>query len=95
MRDSNNHQFCVHLTGSDPNSPYSASLMSGRRNHFVCDPRHWAGLFPGRLSARLVDLYRRYRREWLSLVERGLREGWKWSQMMVATQSEQMETQYA
>jgi hypothetical protein len=48
-----------------------------------------------RIPGPLIDLYRRYRREWLLLVERGLREGWKWSQMMVATQSEQMETQYA
>jgi 7-cyano-7-deazaguanine synthase in queuosine biosynthesis len=58
MRDSENYQFCAHLNRSEPNGPCDVNLVSGRRNHFVCDPRHWAGLFPGRLSARLVDLLR-------------------------------------
>jgi hypothetical protein len=58
MRDSENYQFCAHLNGSEPNGPCDVNLVSGRRNHFVCDPRHWASLFPGRLSARLVDLLR-------------------------------------
>ncbi len=30
----------------------------------------------------LVDLYKRYRREWLSLIEIGQQKGWKWTQMM-------------
>jgi hypothetical protein len=48
-----------------------------------------------RIPNELIDLYRRYRQEWLLLVKRGLREDWKWSQMMVPTQVEQMETQHA
>jgi hypothetical protein len=58
MRDSENYQFCAHLNGSEPNGPWHVDLVSGRKNQFVCDPRHWASLFPGRLSARLVDLLR-------------------------------------
>jgi hypothetical protein len=49
----------------------------------------------GQIPGPLIDLYRRYRREWLLLVERGLREAWKWSQIMVPRQSEQTERQYA
>jgi hypothetical protein len=30
----------------------------------------------------LVDLYKRYRREWLDLIEIGQQKGWKWTQMM-------------
>ncbi len=33
-------------------------LMSGRMNHFVCDPRQWAEWLPGKLTPRLVDLLR-------------------------------------
>lgn len=47
-----------------------------------------------RVPGVLLDLYRRYRKEWLLLAQRGLREGWKWSQMMT-TQAEQMEARYA
>ncbi|GAG08010.1 unnamed protein product, partial [marine sediment metagenome] len=34
------------------------------------------------VPVEIVDLYRRYRREWMSLVEVGLREGWEWAKMM-------------
>ena len=47
------------------------------------------------IPAPLIDLYRRYRREWLLLTERALQEDWKWSQMVVTPQSTQMEMQYA
>ncbi len=48
-----------------------------------------------RVPSELIDLYRRYRQEWLLLARRGLREGWKWSRMMIPLQAEQMETRYA
>ena len=35
-----------------------------------------------RAPCELVDLYRRYRNEWLHLISRGQREGWEWTQMM-------------
>lgn len=42
-----------------------------------------------------IDLYRRYRREWLLLTKRALQEDWKWSQMVVPPQTTQVEMQYA
>jgi len=34
------------------------------------------------VPVELVDLYRRYRLEWLRLVDNGQHKGWKWTQMM-------------
>ena len=36
---------------------------------------------------KLIDLYRRYRKEWMMLINRGQREGWKWTQMMAPVSS--------
>jgi hypothetical protein len=48
-----------------------------------------------RVPGAMIDLYRRYRQEWLLLVKRGLRADWKWSRMMAPTQTDPMETQHA
>jgi len=36
-----------------------------------------------RIPTELIDLYRRYRREWLDLLVYGFRQGWEWCRMMV------------
>jgi 7-cyano-7-deazaguanine synthase in queuosine biosynthesis len=58
MSDSSSYRFGFRLSRSEGERPCNLSLLSGRRNHFLCDPRRWASLFPGRLTARLVDLLR-------------------------------------
>lgn len=34
------------------------------------------------VPAEITNLYKRYRREWLTLIERAQQQGWKWSRMM-------------
>lgn len=34
------------------------------------------------VPSEIVDLYRRYRKEWLNLIAKGQHQGWKWTQMM-------------
>jgi len=35
-----------------------------------------------RIPVEIIDLYKRYRREWLMIIARGQQQGWKWSKIM-------------
>lgn len=57
MTETQSYQFKF-LLGDESGNNCNKAIMSGRQNQFLCDPRHWARTFPGKLTPRLVDLLR-------------------------------------
>jgi len=58
MSESRSFQFSFRVGDGWSGHPGGRRFISGRQHDFCCDPRHWARLFAGKVTPRLVDLLR-------------------------------------
>jgi len=58
MSESRSFQFSFRVVEGWSGHPGGRRFISGRQHDFCCDPRHWARLFAGKVTPRLVDLLR-------------------------------------